>query len=256
MVVYTIYHVYVSEVRTMIPENNEFRHPRQKGSLDQVQSPQASEFPEDYEARYHGNENGAGPNFRESGMRNYRGDRGLNDFNSKAEGEIRLVPPAHEAPNPSSLEHRGEPEPYSYRSYGEPDEMMERPMSHHESRGVWEAVKDFFGVGPKGYSRSDGRIHDDVCEALTRDRTVDASEIEVEVKAGTVILRGQVADKWMKRRAEDCVEEVIGVLDVWNELKTSSKSASARPASGYAPGASGSMQTGDTDLDIGNHSHS
>jgi hypothetical protein len=84
---------------------------------------------------------------------------------------------------------------------------------------MWESVKDFFGVGPKGYSRSDDRIREDVSDALTRDRSVDASEIEVSVISGAVTLRGSVSDKWMKRRAEDCAEEISGVKDVRNELE-------------------------------------
>lgn len=90
-----------------------------------------------------------------------------------------------------------------------------------EHHSMWESVKDFFGVGPKGYSRSDDRIREDVSEALTRDRAVDASEIEVSVMSGIVTLRGNVGDKWMKRRAEDCAEEITGVKNVRNELELS-----------------------------------
>jgi hypothetical protein len=34
------------------------------------------------------------------------------------------------------------------------------------------------GRGPKGYQRSDERIKEDICDCLTRDPDVDASEIE------------------------------------------------------------------------------
>jgi hypothetical protein len=92
---------------------------------------------------------------------------------------------------------------------------------------MWESVKDFFGVGPKGYSRSDDRIREDVSDALTRDRAVDASEIEVTVKEGMVNLRGSVSDKWMKRRAEDCAEEVSGVREVRNDLEVRRESSTS-----------------------------
>src|SRR5687768_14709240 len=48
------------------------------------------------------------------------------------------------------------------------------------------------GKGPKGYRRSDERIHDDVSDALYRCYEVDATEIEVSVKDGVVTLRGSV----------------------------------------------------------------
>jgi osmotically-inducible protein OsmY len=103
---------------------------------------------------------------------------------------------------------------FSGSSYGSYESRG--PYEHHS---MWDSVKDFFGVGPKGYSRSDDRIREDVSEALTRDRAVDASEIEVTVKEGTVSLRGSVSDKWMKRRAEDCAEEISGVREVRNDLE-------------------------------------
>jgi osmotically-inducible protein OsmY len=96
------------------------------------------------------------------------------------------------------------------------------------AHGVWESVKetakDFFGIGPKGYRRSDERIREDVSEALARDRFVDASQIEVDVKDGRVILRGSVMERQMKRRAEDCVEHLSGVQDVRNEIEVRKES--------------------------------
>lgn len=101
-----------------------------------------------------------------------------------------------------------------------------RDFSRREEseKGVWESVKDFFGVGPKGYSRSDARIHEDVSDALMHDRSVDASQIEVEVTGGKVVLRGSVTSKWMKRRAEDCAEDISGVKDVHNEIAVKKES--------------------------------
>lgn len=103
----------------------------------------------------------------------------------------------------------------------------ERRSEHHDSslRGMWESAKDFFGVGPKGYTRSDDRIREDVSEALMRDPAVDASSIEVEIQNGKVILKGHVNSKWMKRRAEDCAEEISGVQDVQNELEVQKESS-------------------------------
>jgi hypothetical protein len=91
------------------------------------------------------------------------------------------------------------------------------------------------GRGPKGYKRSDERIKEDVCERLTRDPEVDASEIEVQVKDGEVTLTGTVESRDQKRRAEDVIENVSGVREVNNQLRmhsgqtgeTSGKTASA-----------------------------
>ena len=79
----------------------------------------------------------------------------------------------------------------------------------------------FRGRGPKGYQRSDERIREDVCERLTDDDYVDASDIEVTVAGGTVTLAGTVDDRSAKRRAEDVVESVTGVKDVLNQLRVS-----------------------------------
>ena len=40
------------------------------------------------------------------------------------------------------------------------------------------------GRGPKGYSRSDDRIREDVSDRLSDDHMIDASDIEIEVKGG------------------------------------------------------------------------
>jgi osmotically-inducible protein OsmY len=75
------------------------------------------------------------------------------------------------------------------------------------------------GRGPKGYKRSDERIHEDVCERLTEDPMIDASNVEVEVKNGEVTLSGTVSSRGLKRRAEDLTELASGVTHVQNNLR-------------------------------------
>ncbi len=75
------------------------------------------------------------------------------------------------------------------------------------------------GKGPKNYQRSDERIREDVCELLTRDDRVDATELEVNVNAGVVTLGGSIDDRLSKRRAEDLAESCAGVRDVRNEIR-------------------------------------
>jgi osmotically-inducible protein OsmY len=75
------------------------------------------------------------------------------------------------------------------------------------------------GRGPKGYQRPDERIREDVCERLSYDDYVDASEIEVVVSAGLVTLTGSVDERSAKRRAEDIAESVTGVREVENQIR-------------------------------------
>jgi BON domain len=75
------------------------------------------------------------------------------------------------------------------------------------------------GRGPKNYNRSDDRIREDVCERLTMDHDVDASEIEVNVNDGVVTLTGTVHERHAKRVAEDLCESIPGVKDVQNQLR-------------------------------------
>lgn len=75
------------------------------------------------------------------------------------------------------------------------------------------------GRGPRGYVRSDARILEDVCERLTDDPIVDASDIGVACRDGHVILDGHVPLRWMKHRAEDIADDVSGVKDVENRVR-------------------------------------
>ena len=72
---------------------------------------------------------------------------------------------------------------------------------------------------PKGYVRSDARIFEDVCEMLSDHGDIDASDIEVTVDEGDVILRGTVRSRWARWYSEDLVANVRGVRDVINELR-------------------------------------
>lgn len=75
------------------------------------------------------------------------------------------------------------------------------------------------GKGPRGYVRSDARIREDVCDRLSDDDEVDASDIAVSVTDGDVVLQGTVADRHEKRRAEMLAFSVRGTIDVHNRLR-------------------------------------
>ncbi len=75
------------------------------------------------------------------------------------------------------------------------------------------------GKGPKGYTRSDDRIKEDISDRLSDDMHIDASEIEVGVRDGVVSLTGSVESREVKHRAEDLVESISGVCDIENKLR-------------------------------------
>ncbi|MGA7616731.1 MAG: BON domain-containing protein [Thermoanaerobaculia bacterium] len=75
------------------------------------------------------------------------------------------------------------------------------------------------GRGPRGYTRPDDRIEDDVCRRLTDDGRIDASGLTVHVENGEVTLDGGVDSRFEKRLAEDLVWEVTGVSQVHNHLR-------------------------------------
>lgn len=77
---------------------------------------------------------------------------------------------------------------------------------------------EHFGKGPKGWQRSDERIREEVCEVLYHSPFVDASDIDVSVMDGIVTLEGMVLDREMKREAERCIDDILGVHDVNNKL--------------------------------------
>lgn len=78
---------------------------------------------------------------------------------------------------------------------------------------------EFRGRGPRGYRRSDERIKEDVCQCLTDDPHIDASNVDVTVNDREVVLSGTVDTRYEKRHAEDLIERVPGVRDVINSLR-------------------------------------
>jgi osmotically-inducible protein OsmY len=84
------------------------------------------------------------------------------------------------------------------------------------------------GRGPGNYTRSDERILEDVCDQLTEDWRVDASNIQVTVKEGEVTLDGTVDSRQAKRRAEDCVHDLSGVKHVQNNLRIQDRPSDLR----------------------------
>lgn len=119
------------------------------------------------------------------------------------------------------------------------------------------------GRGPQGYQRSNERIQEEVCEALTRHGHVDASGINVRVEQGEVILEGTVTSRREKRLAEEAVESLSGVKDVHNHLRVrqgdqgnggSLQETSPAHQAGLQSGSTGGA-SGSTGADTGSSSH-
>ncbi|HIE4198751.1 TPA: BON domain-containing protein, partial [Burkholderia cenocepacia] len=73
--------------------------------------------------------------------------------------------------------------------------------------------------GPKGYTRSDERIREDVCERLAHALEIDVSDVTVQVRDGRVELDGTVPARWMKHDIEDLADGCMGVQDVENRVR-------------------------------------
>lgn len=102
--------------------------------------------------------------------------------------------------------------------FGDEDATRRRERDEHRGRG------------PKGYTRSDERIREDVNDRLTDDGWLDASDIEVQVSASEVTLTGEVASREEKRRAEDIADAISGVKHVQNNLRIKDRTASSTSA--------------------------
>lgn len=97
-----------------------------------------------------------------------------------------------------------------YSRFSAPDYLDRISLSHAQSRSLPQ--NDYRNRRPDPY------IYEDVCEALLNDPYVDASNIEIEVEAGIVTLKGHVESREMKKDAELCIEHINGVIDVFNLL--------------------------------------
>jgi len=125
-------------------------------------------------------------------------------------------PIAHSRLQPGPPVGRFAPERHpDNRIYGEVQSYGEL----HPGQQSWADLKSHRGRGPKGYARSDERLTELICERLTEDDHIDASDISVAVSQGEVTLSGTVHDKLARWRAEDMAESVSGVDAISNRLR-------------------------------------
>lgn len=142
-------------------------------------------------------------------------------------------------PYPETSERQGEERGFLDKAsdevaswFGDEDAERRRRMDRHAGRG------------PRGYTRSDDRIREDVSDRLTDDAWIDASDIEVGVAGGEVTLSGTVDRRDTKRRAEDIAESVSGVRHVQNNLRLQQQGWSSSGPSQSGRSTSGTAATG------------
>jgi osmotically-inducible protein OsmY len=75
------------------------------------------------------------------------------------------------------------------------------------------------GKGPRGWTRSDAQLREDVSERLMEDRLLDARGIVVAADAGVIVLSGEVPGASDVAHAEMLARETAGVVEVKNQLR-------------------------------------
>lgn len=121
---------------------------------------------------------------------------------------------------------------HGYGAFDDEEDVHARSMApgglgirHGSSIVTSPLPTSYRGRGPRNYVRSDARIREHVCDALTEQDSVDASDIEVQVEDANVTLKGSVPEREMKRLAETTAEACRGVQHVTNLLRVRSPTA-------------------------------
>lgn len=115
-------------------------------------------------------------------------------------------------------QYRTDGEARNFRGQVEEDRFAEYPR-YGKSMNRTRSGRNYAGIGPKGYKRSDERIEEEVCDVLARDQYINASELIVSVENGVVTLSGTVDDREDRFASEMLVETVLGVTDINNNIK-------------------------------------
>ena len=84
-----------------------------------------------------------------------------------------------------------------------------------------------YPLGPKGYTRSDERLTEDISERLMQAYDVDSSDVTVRVTGGKVVLEGTVPTRFMKHAIEDIADSAPGVQDVDNRIRVGAVTVSS-----------------------------
>jgi osmotically-inducible protein OsmY len=99
-------------------------------------------------------------------------------------------------------------------------------------------------------ARTDELIKKDIIDQLVRDNRVDASKITIEVNKGDVTLSGEVPTYFARSAAYEDVRNLMGVMDVKNELKVSYPSAISMPPDIEIRTSIGNRLSANPDIDL------
>lgn len=124
------------------------------------------------------------------------------------------------------------------------DRDEDHGMLYNIGHRIGQAMSEWFGSdsdsherrsGPRGYTRTDERIRDEICERLTFTSGVDVRDVTVEVEKGKVTLGGTVRMRSQKYDIEDMVDNTFGVTDVENNIRVQRQDvdAAAKDAGGF-----------------------
>jgi hypothetical protein len=112
------------------------------------------------------------------------------------------------------------------RRYGRDRDAQRQPWrgqrGGYEERSSWgygQQQPSHRGRGPQGYQRSDERLKEMICERLTDDPAIDASNVTIDVTSQVVKLTGTVDDRSTKYEIEELIESFGGVKDIDNQLR-------------------------------------
>ncbi len=112
-------------------------------------------------------------------------------------------------------------------NFGQQSPLAQQPFQQQFfGQQNWGHARNI-GRGPRNFRRSDQRIEEEVNEQLTRNPFIDAEDVTVTVKEGSVTLAGTVDSRQARRLAEDIAENVFGVRDVHNQIRASQTDGTA-----------------------------
>jgi osmotically-inducible protein OsmY len=177
----------------------------------------------------HGYHNGDG--------RYHDGD-GRSEYNSRSRGprfRENWRGPSYSSRNPESREYAdytgGSTEQDIPNDNGTFDTGYSRGGNNGFEGGSSHTM-NYAGIAPKNYQRSDARMEEDICERVTANPYIDASDIEIKVVQSEAILTGTVRDRRMKRLAEDIADETPGIRNVNNQIHVERPQSKSMPPSG------------------------
>ncbi len=92
------------------------------------------------------------------------------------------------------------------------------------SAGDWHGTpRERARRAPKGYTRSDERILEDLVERFAADALADVRDVTVQIQGGRAVLAGTVPHRAIKHRIEDIVDGCPGVSEIDNRIRVSGK---------------------------------